>query len=181
MERIKDEMTALSSQNLTIDRIKVGECLEFDKAAKINRKEEYVQLNIAQKIVELYAKDLQSAYLAIEQLEAEIEDSRKALDEVTEAANKSASQVKQVLAGQQRFGESEKKLAELMASVEQLRQSHADDGALIAQLKQQIADAQQIAATVPELAQDVQDVLDALEISLRNAGIDPNELLDELE
>lgn len=181
MERIQNDTTALSQMGLTIDLIKSGERLEFDEAKKINRKEKYTLLEPVTQVIELYTKDLQAAYLLIEQMEEELAESKKALDEVTAAATKSAQQVKQVLAGEKRFGDAERKLAELMASVEKLRQSHADDGALIAQLRQQIADAQTVAETVPELAQDVQFVLDALEKSLADSGIDLSDLLDSLE
>lgn len=181
MERIQNEDTKLSTMGLSIDLIKEGECLEFEADEKINKKLKYTQLAPVTKVIDMYTKDLQAAYLMIETLEAELKDSQKALDEVTEAATKSAQQVKQVLAGEKKFGEAETKLAELMASVEQLRQSHADDGALIAQLRQQIVDAQNIANEVPALAQDVQDVLMALEKSLTESGIDINEILDSLD
>ena len=154
MERIQNESTALASQGLTIDLIKQGECLEFDEEKKPNaRRNKYTLLDPVVKVIEMYTKDLQAAYLTVEQLEAELADTQKALNEVTEAATKSAAQVKQVLAGERKFNEAETKLAELMASVEQLRQSHAEDGALIAQLRQQIMDAQNIADTVPALAE----------------------------
>lgn len=181
MERIQNDATALSSQGLTIELIKRGECLEFDAEKKINRKNKYTLLAPVEKVIDMYTKDLQAAYLTIEQLETELKESQNALDEVTEAATKSAQQVKQVLAGERKFGEAETKLAELMASVEQLRQSHADDGALIAQLRQQIAEAQSLADTVPVLAQDVQFVLDALEKSLADAGIDINDIIDGID
>lgn len=181
MERIQNDATALASQDLTIELIKQGECLEFEEEKKINRKNKYTLLEPVTKVIEMYTKDLQQAYLTIEQMEAELAETQKALDEVTEAAQKSAQQVRQVLAGEKRFGDAEHKLAELMASVEKLRQSHADDGALIAQLRQQITDAQNIAATVPELAQDVQFVLDGLQNSLKEAGLDLNDILGEIE
>lgn len=181
MERIQNETTALNSIGLTVDLIKQGEVLEFDAEKKIDKKKEYVELSLISPVMELVTKDLQAAYLTIEQLEAELADSQKALDEVTEAANRSAAQVKQVLAGEKKFRDADAKLAELMASVEQLRQSHADDGALIAQLRQQIMDAQKLAESVPELTADVQFVLDALEQSLKNAGITLDEILDSAE
>lgn len=181
MERIQDDTTALSVMGLTVDLIKQGECLEFDEEKKINRKQKYTLLEPVSKVIDMYTKDLQQAYLVIEQLEAELKDNQKALDEVTEAATKSAQQVKQVLAGEKKFGDAETKLAELMASVEMLRQSHADDGALIAQLRQQITDAQKLAEEVPALAEDVQFVLDALEKSLEEAGISLDDILDEIE
>lgn len=181
MERIQNEATALSSMGLTIDLIKGGECLEFDAETKINRKNKYTLLDPVAKVISMYTKDLQQAYLVIEQMEAELKDTQAALDEVTEAATRSAQQVKQVLAGERRFGDAEHKLAELMASVEQLRQSHADDGAVIAQLRQQIAEVQSIADSVPELAGDVQFVLDALEKSLADYGIDINDIIDNLD
>lgn len=181
MERIQNDATQLNTMGLSVDLIKQGECLEFEAEAKIKKNLKYTQLEPVSKVIEMYTKDLQAAYLTIEQLEAELKDSQKALDEVTEAATKSAQQVKQVLAGEKKFSDAETKLAELMASVEQLRQSHADDGALIAQLRQQIVDAQNIAKEVPILAQDVQDVLMALEKSLAESGIDINEILDSLD
>lgn len=181
MERIQNDATQLSTMGLSVDLIKQGECLEFEAEPKIKKNVKYTQLDPVTKVINMYTKDLQAAYLTIEQLEAELADSQKALDEVTEAATKSAQQVKQVLAGEKKFNDAETKLAELMASVEQLRQSHADDGALIAQLKQQIMDAQKIAKEVPVLAQDVQDVLTALEKSLTESGIDINEILDGLD
>ncbi len=181
MERITDAMTALSAQGLTIDLIKTGEALEFEEEKKINRKNKYTLLEPVAKVIDMYTKDLQQAYLMIEALEAELADGKAALDELTEAATKSANQVKQVLAGQQKFNDAEGKLAELMASVEQLRQSHADDGALIAQLKQQITEAQNLADTVPELAKDVQFVLDALEQSLTEKGISLDEILGSVD
>lgn len=177
MERIQNEATALNSIDLTIELIKQGECLEFDEEKKINRKNKYTLLEPVTKVINMYTKDLQQAYLVIEQLEAELADTKKAFNEVTEMANRSAKQVRQVLEGEKRFTDAESKLAELMASVEQLRQSHADDGALIAQLKQQISEAQELANTVPELAQDVQFVLDAVESSLKSYGIDLDELI----
>lgn len=181
MERISNDATALSQMGLSVDLIKQGECLEFDEEKKINRKQKYTLLEPVAKVIDMYTKDLQQAYLTIEALEAELKDSQKSLDEVTEAARKSAAQVKAVLAGEQKFGQAETRLAELMASVEQLRQSHADDGALIAQLRQQITEAQQLAATVPELAGDVQFVLDALEKSLAEAGLSIDDILAEIE
>lgn len=181
MERIQNDATQLSTMGLSVDLIKQGECLEFEAEPKTKKNVKYTQLDPVTKVINMYTKDLQAAYLTIEQLEAELADSQKALDEVTEAATKSAQQVKQVLAGEKKFNDAETKLAELMASVEQLRQSHADDGALIAQLKQQIMDAQKIAKEVPVLAQDVQDVLTALEKSLTESGIDINEILDGLD
>lgn len=181
MERIQNETTALNSMGLTIDLVRKGECLEFDAEKKINRKKQYTLLEPVGKVIDLYTKDLQAAYNMIEQLEAELADSKKALDEVTEAARTSAQQVKMVLAGEKKFGEAENRLAELMASVEQLRQSHADDGALIANLRQQIKDAQELADTVPALASDVQFVLDALEKSLADAGLDIDDILKDVE
>ena len=181
MGRIQDETTALASQGLTIDLIKQGECLEFDAATKINKKEKYVQFNLVTQVIDLYTKDLQAAYVTIEQLEAELAESQRALNEVTEAAKKSAQQVRQVLAGEKKIGDAEKKLAELMASVEQLRQSHADDGALIAQLRQQIQDAQAMAENIPELQQDVQFVLEALEKQLTDAGLSIEDILGDIE
>ncbi len=181
MERIQNEATALATQGLTVDLIKQGECLEFDPEKKIDKRQKYTLLEPVTKIIEMYTKDLQQAYLTIEQMEAELAETQKSLDEVTEAARQSAQQVKQVLAGERKFGEAETKLAELMASVEQLRQSHADDGALIAQLRQQITDAQQLAETVPALAQDVQFVLDALENSLAEAGLNIDDILNDID
>lgn len=181
MERIQSDATALSSMGLTVDLIMQGECLEFDEEKKINRKNKYTLLEPVGKVIDMYTKDLQAAYAVIEQLEAELKESQKALDEVTEAATRSAAQVKQVLAGERKFSEAETRLAELMASVEQLRQSHADDGALIAQLRQQIVDAQNIAQTVPELAEDVQYVLDALEKALKDYGVDLDDILNGLD
>lgn len=181
MERIQNDATALSQMGLSIDLIKQGECLEFDEEKRINKKNKYTLLEPVAKVIDMYTKDLQAAYLMIEELEAELADNQKALDEVTEAAKKSADQVRAVLAGERKFGEAETKLAELMANVEQLRQSHADDGALIAQLRQQITEAQQLAATVPELAQDVQYVLDALEKSLAESGLNIEDILNGIE
>lgn len=182
MERIQNENTALSAMGLTVDLVKQGECLEFEEEKRPNaRKNKYTLLAPVTKVIDMYTKDLQQAYATIEQLEAENADMKKALDEVTEAANKSAQQVRQVLAGERKFSEAETKLAELMASVEQLRQSHADDGAKIALLKQQVAEAQELAKTVPELAEDVQFVLDALEKSLADSGISIDDILDSLE
>lgn len=181
MERIQNEATALSQMGLSVDLIKQGECLEFDEEKKINRKNKYTLLEPVAKVIDMYTKDLQQAYLTIEALEAEAAEAKKSLDEVTAAAKKSAEQVRAVLAGERKFGEAENKLAELMASVEQLRQSHADDGALIAQLRQQITDAQRLAETVPALAQDVQYVLDALEKSLAEAGLNIDDILNGIE
>ena len=181
MERITDEMTALSGMKLTIDLIKNGECLEFDPEKKIDKRKSYTLLDPVTKIIGLYTKDLQQAYQTIEQLEAELAESKKTVEQVSAAAKKSAEQVKQVLLGEKKFGEAEQKLAELMASVEELRQSHADDGALIANLKQQIEDVQSIADEVPVLKDDVQFVLNALQKSLEEAGIDPEELLDGVD
>lgn len=181
MQRITDEMTALSSQNLTIELILKGECLEFDPAKKIDRKQAYTLLDPVTKIIDMYAKDLQQAYNVITQLEDELEDSRKALDEVTIAAKKSADQVRAVLAGQAKFGDAEQKLSELMASVEELRDHHNADTALIAKLRQQIKDAQEMAALVPDLKEDVQFVLDTLEEALAKSGISIDDILDEIE
>lgn len=181
MERIQNDMTALSSQGLTIELVQQGEYLELPEEKKTNKKFTYTRLDVATKIVSMYSKDLQAAYLMIEQLEEELSENQKALEEVTAAATKSAEQVRKVLAGEQQFGAAEKKLAELMANVEQLRQSHADDGALIAQLRQQIQEAQALADSVPELANDVQYVLDAVEKSLIDAGYDLNDILDALD
>ena len=181
MERINDDMTALASMGLTVDLIRQGECLEFDEEKKINRKVKYTQLDMVAKVIDLYTKDLQQAYNIIEQMEGEIADTKKALDEVIAGAKKSAEQVRAVLAGQAKFGDAETKLAELMANVEKLRQSHAEDGALIAQLRQQIKDAQELAAMVPDLREDVQFVLDTLEKALAENGIDINDILESIE
>lgn len=181
MERIQNDSTALSQMGLSVDLIKQGECLEFDAEKKINRKQQYTLLEPVTKVIDMYTKDLQNAYIIIENMENELAEKDKALAEVTDAAKKSAAQVRQVLAGERKFNDAETQLAELMASVEQLRQSHADDGAIIAQLKQQIADAQQLADSVPSLAQDVQFVLDALERALADAGLNLDDILDELE
>lgn len=181
MERIQNENTALNAMGLTVDLVRQGECLEFEAEKKIDRKKQYTLLEPVTKIIDMYTKDLQAAYNTIEQLENELADSKKALDEVTEAARTSAQQVKAVLAGEKKFSVAENKLAELMASVEQLRQSHADDGALIASLRQQIKDAQELADTVPALASDVQFVLDALEKSLAEAGMDIDDILKDID
>lgn len=181
MERIQDEMTALASQGLSIELIKQGECLEFDAETKINKKNKYTLLEPVAKVIEMYTKDLQAAYVTIEQLETELAESQTALDNVTQAANKSAQQVKQILAGEKKFGDAEKKLAELMANVEQLRQSHAEDGALIAQLQQKIQDAQANEDSINELTKDVQFVLNALETSMKNAGINLDDILNSIE
>lgn len=177
MERIKNEQTALSTMGLNLDLIMQGECLEFDEEKKFKRGERYTKLDLVTPVIDLYSKDLRQAYATIEEMEGEIAEMKATLDQVTAAAQKSAQQVKQVLSGERKFTEAETKLAELMASVEQLRQSHADDGALIAQLRQQIKDAQDLAATVPEMAQDVQYVLDGLERSLRERGLDLDAIL----
>lgn len=181
MERINDDMTALSAMGLTIDLVKQGECLEFDAEKKLNKRKQYTLLEPVAKVIDMYTKDLQAAYMMIEQLESELEENQRALEEVTAAATKSAEQVRQVLAGEKKFGDAETRLAELMASVEQLKQSHEDDGELIAQLKQQIQEAQQLADSVPELAEDVQYVLGALEISLKEAGLNLDDILDSLD
>ena len=178
LESIQDENTALLAQHITVELARQGEALEFDPAPKIDRKKQYVQLEIATTIVEMYAKDLQQAYNTIAQLEENLKVNQKALEEVTEAAKRSAQQVKKVLAGEQKFSKAETKLAELAASVEELRQSHAGDTALISQLKRQAEEAQELARTVPELAADVQFVLDALQNALAEEGLDVNEILD---
>lgn len=178
LESIQDENTALLAQHITVELARQGEALEFDPAPKIDRKKQYVQLEIATTIVEMYAKDLQQAYNTIARLEEDLKVNQKALEEVTEAAKRSAQQVKKVLAGEQKFSKAETKLAELAASVEELRQSHAGDTALISQLKQQAEEAQELARTVPELAADVQFVLDALQNALAEEGLDVNEILD---
>lgn len=178
LESIQDENTALLAQHITVELARQGEALEFDPAPKIDRKKQYVQLEIATTIVEMYAKDLQQAYNTIARLEEDLKINQKALEEVTEAAKRSAQQVKKVLAGEQKFSKAETKLAELAASVEELRQSHAGDTALISQLKRQAEEAQELARTVPELAADVQFVLDALQNALAEEGLDVNEILD---
>lgn len=178
LESIQDENTALLAQHITVELARQGEALEFDPAPKIDRKKQYVQLEIATTIVEMYAKDLQQAYNTIARLEENLKVNQKALEEVTEAAKRSAQQVKKVLAGEQKFSKAETKLAELAASVEELRQSHAGDTALISQLKRQAEEAQELARTVPELAADVQFVLDALQNALTEEGLDVNEILD---
>lgn len=178
LESIQDENTALLAQHITVELARQGEALEFDPAPKIDRKKQYVQLEIATTIVEMYAKDLQQAYNTIARLEEDLKVNQKALEEVTEAAKRSAQQVKKVLAGEQKFSKAETKLAELAASVEELRQSHAGDTALISQLKRQAEEAQELARTVPELAADVQFVLDALQNALAEEGLDVNEILD---
>lgn len=178
LESIQDENTALLAQHITVELARQGEALEFDPAPKIDRKKQYVQLEIATTIVEMYAKDLQQAYNTIARLEENLKVNQKALEEVTEAAKRSAQQVKKVLAGEQKFSKAETKLAELAASVEELRQSHAGDTALISQLKRQAEEAQELARTVPELAADVQFVLDALQNALAEEGLDVNEILD---
>lgn len=178
LESIQDENTALLAQHITVELARQGEALEFDPAPKIDRKKQYVQLEIATTIVEMYAKDLQQAYNTIARLEEDLKVNQKALEEVTKAAKRSAQQVKKVLAGEQKFSKAETKLAELAASVEELRQSHAGDTALISQLKRQAEEAQELARTVPELAADVQFVLDALQNALAEEGLDVNEILD---
>lgn len=178
LESIKDEDTALIAQHITIELARRGECLEFDPEKKIDRKKNYVQQEIATLILEMYAKDLQRAYNIIAQLEEEAASTKKALEEVTAAAKRSAQQVKKVLAGERKFSEAETKLAELAANVEELRQSHAGDASLIAQLKLQAEEARELAKTVPELAADVQYVLNALQNALTEEGLDIDEILD---
>lgn len=181
MDKIQNDMTALSAMGLTVDLVKQGECLEFEPEKKIKRGNKYTLLDPVVKVIDMYTKDLQAAYLAIEQLESELAENQKALEEVTAAATKSAEQVRKVLAGEKQFSEAETKLAELMAKVEQLKQSHADDDKLIAELKQQIQEAQELANDVPELRDDVQYVLDAMQKSLQDAGLDLNEILASID
>lgn len=179
MERIQNESTALSSMGLNIDLILNGECLEFDPAKKIDRKKSYTELEPVVQVIDMYTKDLRQSYMTIEQLEQELAEAKGALDEVTKAATKSAQQVRQVLAGERKFGDAERRLAELMASVEQLRKSHEEDGATIEKLQQQVKDAQELADTVPAMAEDVQYVLDALERSLADHGMSLDDILQE--
>lgn len=181
MERIQEESTALHAMGLTTELVKQGECLEFEPEKKLNKRVKYTQLEPVTKVIDLYTKDLQAAYLTIEDLERELAENQKALEEVTAAAKQSADQVRKVIAGEKKFGEAETKLAELMASVEQLKQSHEDDGALIAQLKEQIVEAQELAEKVPEMAEDVQFVLDALQQALVNEGMDLREIMKNAE
>lgn len=181
MERINDDMTALASMGLTVDLVRQGECLEFDEEKKINKKLKYTQLDLVAKVIDLYTKDLQQAYNIIEELEGELADSKTALDEVTAAAKKSADQVRAVLAGQAKFGDAETKLAELMANVEKLRQSHAEDGAIIAQLRQQVKEAQEYAELIPDLKDDVQFVLDTLEKALADNGLNIEDIIESIE
>lgn len=181
MQRITDDMTALASQNLTIELVLQGECLEFDPEKKIDKKQKYTLLDPVTKIIDMYTKDLQQAYTVIGQLEDELADSKKALDEVTVAAKKSADQVRAVLAGQAKFGDAEARLSELMASVEELRESNNNNNQLIAKLRQQVKDAQDMAALMPELKEDVQFVLDTLEEALAKSGISIDDILEELE
>lgn len=181
MERISNDSTMLATQNLTIELIKQGECLEFDAEKKLNKRSQYTLLEPVMKVIEMYTKDLQTAYLTIEEMEQELAENQKALEEVTAAATKSAEQVRKVLAGERRFGDAETKLAELMASVEELKRSHEDDGETIAKLKEQIQEAQALAESVPELAEDVQYVLDAVQKSVLDAGLDLDEILSGLD
>lgn len=182
MQRITDDMTALAeNQNLTIEMILKGEGMEFDPEKKIDRKQKYTLLDPVTKIIDMYTKDLQQAYTVIQQLEDELEDSRKALDEVTVAAKKSADQVRAVLAGQAKFSDAEARLSALMASVEELRDHHNEDTALIAKLRQQIKDAQEMAALIPDLKEDVQFVLDTLEEALVKCGLSIDDILEEID
>ena len=155
MERIQNESTALSSMGLNIDLILNGECLEFDPAKKIDRKKSYTELEPVVQVIDMYTKDLRQCYMTIEQMEQEL------------------------AAGERKFGDAERRLAELMASVEQLRKSHEEDGATIEKLQQQVKDAQELADTVPAMAEDVQYVLDALERSLADHGMSLDDILQE--
>ena len=180
MERINNENTSLGTIGLTVDMIKQGEVLEFDPEKKLNRRGEYVSLDQVSRAIGLYAKDLLQAYTVIEEMEAEMAEIKENLDEVTKAAQTSAAQVKQVLAGEKRFTESETKLAEMAASLEKLKQSNEDDKAYIAELQSQMKEFQDMADQVPELAQDVQIILDALEASIKEAGLSIDDILDSL-
>ena len=180
MERINNENTSLATIGLTIDLIKQGEVLEFDPEKKVNRRGSYVSLDQVTKAIGLYAKDLLNAYTVIESMEGEIQELNENFNEVAKEAESSASQVRQVLEGQRAFTDSETKLAEMAAQVASLKDHLKKAEKEAASLEAKMEEYKETADQVPELAQDVQVVLDALQASIREAGLSLDDILDSL-
>ena len=139
MNQITADTTSLSEFGLTPDIILQGERAEFDPEAKPNpRKADYVRHDFAMKLVDAYANDLLQAYRKIEEMEHQIVDLKDEIDKITEAANKSAGQVKDMLKSNQEFDDAEKLLATFERQLEQLAQDKETDKTTIEQLRGQV-------------------------------------------
>lgn len=172
MKSITADMTSLHGFDMDPDLILSGERAEFDPEPKPSRKEAYVRHEFAKKLVDAYADDLLLAYRTIEELEAENEALKAEAEEQAKAAEASASQVRQLLKGEQGLADAEKLLAKFEHQLEALANDKRTDKSTIQELSAQVNELLALKETVPQLEEDVNTVLENLRSYFSEAGID---------
>lgn len=171
MTRIDPESTVLSKYGLTVDAILDGDAADFDPEKKLNRKGSYVQYDFAKAIVGAYADDLLQAYRVIEELEAELAEVTGNLESVSGQAQKASTQVKRMLAGDQKFADAEKLLAKFESQMELLAKDKQVDQATITKLRTEVSELITLRDEVPKLRADVDAVLTNLQSYFEEADI----------
>lgn len=173
MERITAEMTALNEtfKGFTPDAILGGERLEYEPAAKVTRKDDYVLYDFAVSMTDACVSDLAAAYRTIGEMENEIADLKAQLSEASVRAENSAGQVQKVLAGQEEFKDAERLLATFEEQLDMLANDKQADKALIADLNAQVQELLDLKDTVPQLEADVNAVLANLRTYFEDEGI----------
>lgn len=178
MSEFKPENTELTELGLTHELIMTGERIELDPETKIKRKEKYVRMDFITKIIDAYADDLLAAYKHIESLTEQYEDVQTQLENVTDEATKSTTQLKQILASDAQFTKAEQLLATLEKRIETfVKTKKVDDATIqqlneqVSQLKTQVTEFKQSQDTVEQLKADVELVLENFQRSMEEAGI----------
>ena len=172
MNQITADTTSLNEFGLTPELILQGERAEFDPEAKPNpKKATYVRYDFAMKLIDAYADDLLQAYRKIDELEMQIVELGDENEKTTEAANKAAGQVKDMLKSEQEFADAEKLLAKFEQQLEQLAQDKEMDKSTIEKLQVEVNELVELRDTVPQLEQDVNNVLANLKTYFDEEGI----------
>jgi chromosome segregation ATPase len=182
MKRIVSEQTSLQELGMSVDMILAGDNhVEVEPEPKPNRKEKYLRYDFATKIMDAYGDDLLNAYRVIEELEAENESLQEQLETATEAANKSAKQVRSMLAKDKDIREAEALLAKFENQMALFAKDKQMDKETIQALQEQVSELIALKETVPQLEEAVNQVLANLQMYLEEEGIEMGDLDDDYD
>lgn len=186
MRSINAEDTSLNEFGMTPELLLSGETCEFDAETKLNRKESYVKLEFARKLADAYHSDLVRAYRAIESLEGEVEELKAQNENLSASGQKAAAQANALLKGNDDFKKAEQLLAKFEQQIETFAKDKRADKATIEQLqaeagglRRQVDELIELKEKVPQLENDVNQVLDYLRECLEAEGIEVPDYEDE--
>lgn len=175
-ETVDKEATALGEMGLDYDSIMEGEFAELEPVKKTKRKNQYVGLEMAEKVIDAYAADLLEAYKSNESMEGRIGKLTESLTQYKKQFEETQEKLNKMSDSIEKLSQMEGLIATMEEQMKTFDEDKGFDQETIEEMRTTLSERQEEQERrnqeIEQMRTDVEDVLQSLVDHLEEEGID---------